>query len=93
MKHHDQEVRWGRKGLSGLNYYITVHHQRKSGQELKQGRNLAGEADAEAMEEQMLTSLLFMACSTHFVIKSKTSGWHALEWACLYQILWKLFLN
>jgi hypothetical protein len=29
-----------RKELFGLLFYITVHHQRNSGQELKQGRNL-----------------------------------------------------
>ena len=65
----------------GLNSDIIAHNQRKSGQQLKQGRNSAEGSDAEAMEEQMLTSLLFMACSTYFLIKPKTQGWHHLEWA------------
>jgi hypothetical protein len=33
-----------------LYFHIAVHHQRKSGQELTQGRNLEAGADAEAME-------------------------------------------
>jgi hypothetical protein len=41
---------WGEKGLASLSFQITVHHQRKSGQELKQCRNLEASADAEAME-------------------------------------------
>jgi hypothetical protein len=39
---------WGGKGLFSLCFHITVHHQRKSGQELKQGRNLEAGADTEA---------------------------------------------
>jgi hypothetical protein len=37
-KHHDQEASWGGKGLFRLYLHITVHHQRKSGLELKQVR-------------------------------------------------------
>ena len=48
-KHHDQKPSWGRKGLFDLHIHIAVHHQRKSGQELKHSRNLKVEADAEAM--------------------------------------------
>jgi hypothetical protein len=33
-----------------LHFHVTVHHQRKSGQELTQDRNLEAGADAEAME-------------------------------------------
>ena len=40
---------WGGKGLFGLHFHIAVHRQRKSGQELKQGRSLEAGADAEAM--------------------------------------------
>jgi hypothetical protein len=36
---------------SGYTSHIAVDHQRKSGQELKQGRNLEAGVDAEAMEE------------------------------------------
>lgn len=55
MKH---KANWGGKGLFGLFFHISVRHQRKSGQELKKGRNLKTEADAEAMEEYCL-----LACS------------------------------
>jgi hypothetical protein len=37
-KHHDQEASWGGKGLFGLHFHAAVHHQRKSGLELKQVR-------------------------------------------------------
>ena len=37
-KHHDQEASWGEKGLLSLHSHIAVHHQMKSGLELKQVR-------------------------------------------------------
>jgi hypothetical protein len=37
-KHGDQEASWGGKGLFSLHFHIAVHHQRKSGLELKQVR-------------------------------------------------------
>jgi hypothetical protein len=46
-KHYNQEASWGGKGLFSLHFHIAVHHQRKSGLELK-GQE-AG-ADAEAIE-------------------------------------------
>jgi hypothetical protein len=49
MKHHNQS-NLDRNGVSGLHFHIIVHHRRKSGQELKQGRNLEAGADAEAMK-------------------------------------------
>ena len=49
-KHHDQKASWGEKGLFGLYFHSTVHHRRKSGQELTQGRILEAGADGEAME-------------------------------------------
>jgi hypothetical protein len=49
-KHHARKASCGEKDLFGLYFQITIHHQRKSGQELKQDRNLEAEADAEAME-------------------------------------------
>jgi hypothetical protein len=50
---------WAGKGSFGLHFHITVHHQRKSGQEIKQGWNLEAGADAEAIEGCCL-----LACST-----------------------------
>jgi hypothetical protein len=46
IKYHDQKESWGER-LSG--FHITVHHQRKTGQELKQGRNLEAGADVDAI--------------------------------------------
>jgi hypothetical protein len=40
----------GGKGLFSLHFHIALHHQRKSGLELTQDRNLEAGADAEAME-------------------------------------------
>jgi hypothetical protein len=37
-KHHDQEASRGGKGLFSLHFHTAVHHQRKSGLELKQVR-------------------------------------------------------
>jgi hypothetical protein len=47
-----------KKDNFSLHFYITVCHQRNSGQELKHGRNLEAEADSEAMEKHCL-----LACS------------------------------
>jgi hypothetical protein len=60
-KHHDQS-NLRRKGLFGLHFHITLHYQRKSGQELKQGRSLEAGANAEAMEGCRL-----LACSSWLV--------------------------
>jgi hypothetical protein len=45
--YHDQEASWGERGLFGLHFHTAVHHQRKSGLELKQVRKQ--ELMAEAM--------------------------------------------
>ena len=49
MKHQDQS-NLRRNGFCGLHFHSAVSHQRKSRQELKQGRNLEAEAHAEAMK-------------------------------------------
>ena len=50
-KHCDQkQLREGRGYLSYTSTSWGVHHHRKLGQELKQGRELEAGADAEAME-------------------------------------------
>ena len=50
MKYYDQKANWERKALFRLHFHITVHQQRKTEQDLKQGRNLKAGADAEVME-------------------------------------------
>jgi hypothetical protein len=45
---------WEGKGLFSLHFHNSVQYGRKSGQELKQGRNLEAGADAEAMKEYCL---------------------------------------
>jgi hypothetical protein len=50
---------WEGKGLLTLFLHIAVLHKKKSGQELKQGRNLEAGANAEAMEGCYL-----LACSS-----------------------------
>ena len=57
-KHVTKET-WGENDLFGSHFHVTVHHQRKSGRELKQSRNLESGADAEAMEGCWL-----LACSS-----------------------------
>jgi hypothetical protein len=36
--HHDQKASWGGKNLFSLLFHVALHHQRKSGLELKQVR-------------------------------------------------------
>ena len=63
----------GEKGLFGLHFHITVHHQRTSGQELQQGRNLEAGAKAEGMEGVLLNGLFTMVYSACFLIKPRTA--------------------
>jgi hypothetical protein len=73
-KLHDQEVRGGGgKGLFSLRFHIAVQHQRKSGLELTQGRNLEAGADAEAMNWCYLV-LLPLACSACSLIEPRTTS-------------------
>ena len=39
-KYHDQKITWGGKCLFSLHFQTVVHHQRKSGLELKQVRRI-----------------------------------------------------
>ena len=59
MKHHNQKAIYGGKDLFVLYFQVTIYHQRKSGQELKQDWNLEAGAYAEAMEGHCL-----LACSS-----------------------------
>jgi len=73
-KHRDQKASWGGKGLFSLHFCIAVHNLRKSGQELKQGRNLETGADTEVMEECCLLSCSPMACSACFLNGNPRDG-------------------
>jgi hypothetical protein len=71
MKHHDQKY-VGEERVYGLHFYITVHHQRRSGQKLKQSRILEAGADSEASEGCCL-----LPCSSwlaQFAVLQKNSG-------------------
>lgn len=57
MKHDDQKASWEGKGLLSLQFHITVHHQSKLGQELKQFKILKARADTEAMDKCCLLRL------------------------------------
>jgi hypothetical protein len=91
--HHDQEASWEGESLFSLHFHIAVHHQRKSGQKLIQGRNLEAGADAKYHEGMLLTGLLPLACL----------GWHHSQWALPHWsliekihyscILWRHFLT
>jgi hypothetical protein len=47
---HQNQVNLGLKSFFDLHFHITLHHQRKSGQELKQGKNLEAGSDSGVME-------------------------------------------
>jgi len=69
MKPHNQKVSWRGKRLFGIYFHTTVHHGRKSGQDLKQDRSLKAGADAETVEWCCL-----LACSAFFVIEPRTTS-------------------
>ena len=53
----------------GPNFYITIHHQKKFGQELKHGRNLEAGANAETTD-----ALLFLTCSACFLMERRATS-------------------
>lgn len=71
---------WGGKGLLGLHFRITVHHWKKSGQELKQGRHGEAGAVTEAMGEP----------GSCFLIEPRTTSPEmaplTMGWAINYQL-------
>jgi hypothetical protein len=70
-KHHHQETSWGGKGLFGLHFRVAVHHQRKSGLELKQVRK------QELMQRPWRDVpywLASLACSACSLIEPKTTS-------------------
>ena len=70
---HDQEASWGGKGLFGLHFQISVHCQRKSGQELTRER-LGSRSGCRGCGETLFTGLLPLVCSTCSLIKLKTTS-------------------
>ena len=60
MKHSDKKQVGQERVLFSLCFHITVHHWRKSGQELKQGQNLETGAGAEATDGRCC----WLACSS-----------------------------
>ena len=78
MKHHDQKESWGRKGLFGLCSQFIVHHWRKSGLELKQGRNLEAGTDTETIEGCCLQVYVTWIAQPAFLWNpvSPAQGWH-----------------
>jgi hypothetical protein len=83
MKQHNQQASWRGKGLFSLYFHIPVHHQRKSGLELTQGRNPESGADAEDTE----SDAYWIACSglAHLAFLQNpgppAQGWHHPQWA------------
>lgn len=63
----------GEKGLFGLDFHIPVHHQRKSRQELKQGRNL--EAGADAMRSAACSACFLYRTQDHQPRDGTTHKW------------------
>lgn len=50
IKHHYQKASWGGKCLLCLFFHTAIYHQRKSAQELTQGRKFQARVDAEPMD-------------------------------------------
>jgi hypothetical protein len=100
---------WERKGLFGLSFHTTVHYQRKSGQELKQGRNLEAGADAETTEDAayrlalhgLFSLLSYRTRTTSPGVAPPTMGWalpcqsliKKMFYRRLQPYIWNHFLN
>ena len=52
MQLHGHKASWEGKDLFDLDFQIIVHHWRKSGQELKQGRNLEAGSNADPRSQK-----------------------------------------
>jgi hypothetical protein len=64
---------WGEEMVCLAYTSISLFNQRKSGQELRQERNLEAGAEAEATKGGvLLTGLFLMACSACFLIAPST---------------------
>lgn len=79
----------GGKCLLGLDFHIAIHHEKKSGQELRQGRNLEAGTQCRGHGGALSTGLHLMAWSTCFLIafRAASSGVcpHTMLWAFWYQ--------
>lgn len=76
-----------------LHFNITAHHQRKSWQELKQGRNLEVGADARAMEECCLLAHSIAYIAWFFILQEDCLGMAlaTVSWASPHQSSFKKF--
>jgi hypothetical protein len=70
-------------GLFRLHFHAPVHHQRKSEQELTQGRNLEAGVDAETMEECCLLAYFLWLTQIVYLYNPRlpAQGWHCPQWA------------
>jgi hypothetical protein len=93
-KRHDQG-NLERKNL--LHFHITVHHWRKSGQELKQGRNLLAGLDAEIIVGRshwlalhgLLSLLSYKAQEQQSKDNPPSQRTHTMGWVLSHQSLRK----
>ena len=90
MKHHDQKASWGGKGSFSSHFIsLTVHHQRKTGQE----SNRAETWRQELMQRPwrvLLTGLLLLDCSACFLVEPRITSLQVvlpiISWALLPSI-------
>jgi|AATB01.1.fsa_nt_gi hypothetical protein len=69
-EHHDQDASWEGKDLFSLPFHIAVHHQRKSGLELKQVRK------QELMQRPWRDITYWLASSAlHSLLSYRTQGY------------------
>jgi hypothetical protein len=76
MKHSDKKQVGQERVLFSLCFHITVHHWRKSGQELKQGCNLEAGADAKTMEGRCL---LFASLGLLSLLSYRTLAYQPMD--------------
>ena len=63
---------WREKALFGLHFHITIHHQRKSEQELTQGRNLETGVNSQVMRGAAYWLVTHGLCS--LLIKTRSTN-------------------
>jgi hypothetical protein len=74
MKQDGPKASWEGKGLFGLCFHIADHHQRKSGQELTQGRNLEAGAETWRGAAYWLASRGLLSLFSYKIQDHQTAG-------------------